>query len=522
MSTSLPSREGIICEFPSTQHSHLHRKIFKKPSIKENEDYPPNFPTVIHGFPWVIIMNKILRTSQNILIEGKTKIRLLKGKASVFQGKIRKGEEITIPTGRILPIRNENGKLRIKFKGKKEYQLISGDLFPSDWYMALEEVKKKIKRKPKILIMGGMNTGKSSLTLFLSNWLLEHGKKQVGIIDSDIGQSKVGFPGIIGAAKISSPLTTLYEAEIARSYFVGDKSPTGHLLQMVTGVKTLSEYLDCQKRVSAIIVDTTGMIFGGIARALKRHKIEMVSPDLVFTLEQHREMEHIIREHPDEHFYRLSVPKRIKALSRPVRIELRNEQMKKMSTFPLAKISINLQDAHIQQSILRNGAKIPKEIGYIPKEVTWIELSAEGMLIIPQEEVTRHRKKEIIGQIKRLIKTLKGIKSMEETDLLNVGVETKDLLEIVKGVNLEDLRISILPHTFYNGLLIGLKRGGKLYALGRIQKIDFKEKVIHIEAHLLPNQGTKGAIPLPISLILGFLRFDQEWNETGKRRVGQG
>lgn len=446
---------------------------------------------------------------------------ILKGKASVFNAKIEEGDQLRVLPGRTLPLINQGNSLKLKIEGNGKYRLTSKSMFPNDWYRGLKKIDEVVERqkKPKILIMGGTDTGKSSFTIFLSNYLLGEGKK-VGIIDADIGQSKIGPPGVIGGGIASTPITSLYELEITKGYFVGDKSPTGHLLPMICGIKTLSEYLE--DRVSGILVDTTGMIFGGAARALKKHEIEVMEPDLVVTLEEHRELEHIIRENPNQRFIRLPVPNKIKPLSREKRIKLRNLMLENLSKSSCSEISLDLRHTPIQQSLLRNGEVLPKKLH--PEETIWVEFSAEGLLIITRRELNESLKQRIVKKVKKAIKTLQGIRSLKNADILEgIEKEKSTLFHLVKDVNLKDLRISVLPSTFYDKFFIGLKKRGELYGIGRIQTINFGKEVIYIEGYQLKEKKEQGeGFPRPTSISLGFLRFDQHWKEEGKRRTGTG
>ncbi len=466
-------------------------------------------------------MKRVVRTTQNMLIEGPAEIKILEGEANIFNAILREEEIASILPGRVLPIVNEKGHLKLELSAESQYQLTPEELFPPSWHTAVNTLGRVTnnKKTAKALIIGCMNTGKSSLALFLANWFLKQ-EKPVGIIDADIGQSKIGPPGVIGAVKVSNPITSLYQVGVDTGYFIGDKSPSGHLLQMVTGVKKLTETLSADREISGIIIDTTGMIFGGAARALKTHKIELVSPDTVFTLERHRELEHIIRENPNQRFTRLSVPKKIEALSRPNRIQLRKRKLKTFSRDSCLEISLNLRKTRIQQSILRNGYMISKE--FLPKEVMWAEISAEGLLIISKGELKNYRKEEVIALVKEGIKTLKRIKTVGNANLLKVEDKKRRLLECVEKINLEKLRLSILPHTFYNNLYVGLNHNGSLYGIGRIQHIDFAKELIHIEGHLLNKKRKRNSLFVPSSILLGFLRFNENWEEEGQRGVGRG
>lgn len=466
-------------------------------------------------------MKTVLKTSKNVLVEGPMDLTLLRGKINIFNAKLEKERQLRVFPGRCLPIETST-YVELKLEGKGTYREISNRLFPARWVEAMEKLEKVMIKKdtPKALIIGDLNTGKSSLALFLLNTMINK-ESPLGIIDADVGQSKIGPPGTIGSAIVSKQITSLYNIEIHDAYFIGDKSPSGHLLQMVTGVKKLSERLESRSDLSGIIVDSTGMIFGGAARALKRHKIEIFSPNIIFALEKNREVDHIMRENPRENFFRVPVPKRMKPVSRSSRINLRKTSFQLHTSSIFSEMSLSLRRARIQQSILRNGYKVPKELFPFLEMIEWAEISTEGLLIVTCKALEDHLYENIINRFKKIVRALKGIETIEKSNILKVDPQKRKLLELVKGIKPKDLRISVISSSFYQGLMVGLKRNKVLYGIGRIQDIDFDHEKIHLEGFLL-QKGKKKKILLPSTLTLGFLRLNSNWEEIDHRRVGRG
>src|SRR2546426_10020532 len=146
------------------------------------------------------------------------------------------------------------------------------------WERALE----RAARSRATLLMGDVDTGKTSLATFLANELYRTGFR-VGVVDADLGQSEIGPPTTIGLGRVRRRLDRLGDAEAAGLCFVGSTSPAGHVEATVVGARRMMERgaaLGCER----LLVDTSGLVAGDPGGHLKRRKIERLGPDLVVCL----------------------------------------------------------------------------------------------------------------------------------------------------------------------------------------------------------------------------------------------
>lgn len=143
----------------------------------------------------------------------------------------------------------------------------------------------------KVLIIGHVDTGKSTICAFLSRQLLA-AHFTVAIVDADIGQKDIGPPTTI---TMGYPTRTqaLADLQPAALYFVGTVSPAKRLLPMVVGCKQLVD----AARSDFVLINTTGFIHGA-GRVLKHYKIEALQPDIIVALEHNAEL------HAITHAYR--------------------------------------------------------------------------------------------------------------------------------------------------------------------------------------------------------------------------
>lgn len=135
----------------------------------------------------------------------------------------------------------------------------------------------------KVLIIGHVDTGKSSFCTFLSRHLLT-AHSRVAIVDADVGQKDIGPPATITMG-YPSRTQSLADIQPATLYFVGAISPARRLLPMVVGSKQLVD----AAQADFILINTTGFIHGA-GRILKSYKIEALQPDVVVALEYDAEL----------------------------------------------------------------------------------------------------------------------------------------------------------------------------------------------------------------------------------------
>jgi polynucleotide 5'-kinase involved in rRNA processing len=156
------------------------------------------------------------------------------------------------------------------------------------WDCALD----RAARSRLTLLVGGVDTGKTSLATFLANGLLARGFR-IGLVDADPGQSEIGPPTTIGLGSVTRMLARLGDADVLGLSFVGSTSPQGHVKATIAATQRMVERAFALG-FERVVVDTCGLIDGPLGRLLKRRKIERLDPDLVICLERREECEPIL------------------------------------------------------------------------------------------------------------------------------------------------------------------------------------------------------------------------------------
>lgn len=154
-----------------------------------------------------------------------------------------------------------------------------------------QEIVSRLADKSSVMLIGAMDTGKSTLAKAIARMAIGRGRS-VAYIDADIGNSTVGPPTCVGVKTIHSEedLSSLESAN--QLHFVGGISPDRLVLQHVVATAALAEV--GRREADLVLVDTTGSISGVIGETLKYHKTELVRPDTVVALQRGGELEPII------------------------------------------------------------------------------------------------------------------------------------------------------------------------------------------------------------------------------------
>ncbi|MCA1726371.1 MAG: hypothetical protein LC722_01565, partial [Actinobacteria bacterium] len=154
-----------------------------------------------------------------------------------------------------------------------------------------EVVRAVAARDGVVVLLGGLDSGKTTLGRVIGRIAVDHGKT-VAFIDSDISQSTVGPPSAIGLkiCRKAEDLQWDRMFEPDALYFVGSVAQQGHLLSLVSGTASLLRKAH-ELGADLTILDTSGTVSGVYGQVLKYHKLELTRPDIVIGLERGEELQ---------------------------------------------------------------------------------------------------------------------------------------------------------------------------------------------------------------------------------------
>ncbi|MEM3402213.1 MAG: Clp1/GlmU family protein [Candidatus Hadarchaeales archaeon] len=307
--------------------------------------------------------------------EGEIKIRIVEGEILVSGGLRKKGEEIVIPRAKSVPVEGvTRARVECILGPNGKWEKLPERTIPREWETLIDEIKKK--RPRSVLVMGTVDVGKTFFTTYLGNTLLQEGIK-AAVVDTDVGQADVGPPTVMGLGVFEKPVALLYEVPVKSAYFVGSMSPSGHLLEFVTGIKWLVER--GMKLGDLVIVNTPGWVMGGPGRCMQFYSRELINPDLIIALQRKDELEHVLKTASPSKIRRLPVSTRVRPRNPNERAEIRALLLRRYFENS-GKIVLNLERVRFERSYFRTGQEVdPREFG---GEVIYAEKMPEGPLLV--------------------------------------------------------------------------------------------------------------------------------------------
>ncbi len=145
-----------------------------------------------------------------------------------------------------------------------------------------------------ILIVGGVDVGKTTFTTFLANKFFSQGGR-VAIVDADPGQSDIGPPGTLGMGFLSNKVKRMSEIPPAKLAFIGSTSPAGIFTwPTIWGLNDLVLY--AVSRSDVVIIDSSGLVKGKDGYILVKGKISLIRPDMVIFLGRESDYSHLIED----------------------------------------------------------------------------------------------------------------------------------------------------------------------------------------------------------------------------------
>ncbi len=206
---------------------------------------------------------------------------------------VKKARKIVIREGKRLPFfAAETASLDVWLGENASAEEVDGDTVPQSWVESFEALTGFKKRPVVAMIVGEVDSGKTSFCTYLINKLVS-AKYRVAILDGDLGQSDVGPPCTVGYAFVSAPITELYSLEAENAFFVGATSPSEALSRMIEGMVSMKAEI-LRKTADFMVVNTDGWVEGEEAVKFKLQLAEKLEPDVVLGIQQGDELKPLL------------------------------------------------------------------------------------------------------------------------------------------------------------------------------------------------------------------------------------
>jgi polynucleotide 5'-hydroxyl-kinase GRC3/NOL9 len=422
-------------------------------------------------------MKHIVEEGKTLLVDGPASISLLSGKVSILGAKFKVGEKIVIREGKRVPFGvRKKATFNLMLGEGASFEEIDGGTVPPSWENASKEIL-SLRKPVTVMVMGGVDSGKTSFCTFLANEALRK-KCKIGIIDADLGQSDVGPPSTIGFNYITEPVKDLFEIKAENAYFVGLTSPSGAVNKVIEGLTELKSSI-LETSLDFWIINTDGWVEGEDAAQYKIRLTENVSPSIVIGIRQEDELTPILTALKETKILTIDSPQLVQRRNREKRKILRELSYKKY-----------LKQAKVQSFALN-----------------WVKV--EGSLLGAGSPLAPER----MEKIKNLLGT-RPIYSEETLTTIfivlrkNRSVTEEQIKEIEESFG---KRAKVIREGEEEGLLVGLQdEQSKLLGIGILCGVDYKRRVLKIYTPINENVST---------IHFGQIKLDENGREIGLSTV---
>ena len=234
----------------------------------------------------------MIRTVENgktLLVDGPASVIVTSGKVEVFGSVVGGTSKVVIREGKRLPfVVEENATFDISLGENASVEEVDGNTIPSSWVKAFEDLLEIQATPVTAMVLGTVDSGKTSFCTYLINRLLRE-KKKVAILDGDLGQSDIGPPSTVAYTFVTKPLTDLFNLEAKNAFFVGVTSPNGAIDKVIKGLTLLKKEIS-SKNPDFIVINTDGWVEGEEAANYKVQLVKELNPDIIFCIQQKDEL----------------------------------------------------------------------------------------------------------------------------------------------------------------------------------------------------------------------------------------
>jgi polynucleotide 5'-hydroxyl-kinase GRC3/NOL9 len=229
-------------------------------------------------------LQQTVESNKTLLVDGPASVQLVSGKAEVFGYQIKESLRVVVREGKRLPFFVlEKAVFDLSLGANASMQEAVGSTVPPSWNTPVEAVLAMQKKPPVVLVIGDIDSGKSSLCTYLVNRLVD-GKCKVAVLDGDLGQSDIGPSATVGYALTSKRVTELYDLKLSNAFFVGVTSPIMAIAKTIEGLAAMKAEV-LQKQADFVLINTDGFVSDDAAVSYKLQLVKELKPDVVVCIQ---------------------------------------------------------------------------------------------------------------------------------------------------------------------------------------------------------------------------------------------
>jgi polynucleotide 5'-hydroxyl-kinase GRC3/NOL9 len=234
-------------------------------------------------------MIRTVEKGKTLVVDGPASVIVSSGKAEAFGSIVAGARKVVIREGKRLPFAvEEKATFDISLGENANVEEVDGNTIPSSWVKSFEELIKIQATPVTAIVLGTVDSGKTSFCTYLINELLRE-KKKVAILDGDLGQSDIGPPSTVAYTFVTRPATDLFNLEAKNAFFVGVTSPSVAIDKVIKGLTSLKKEIS-SNNPDFIVINTDGWVEGEEAVNYKVQLIKELTPDIIFCIQQKDEL----------------------------------------------------------------------------------------------------------------------------------------------------------------------------------------------------------------------------------------
>ena len=239
-------------------------------------------------------MKKTVEVGKTLLVNGSASVNVLSGKAEVFGCTIRENQRTVVREGKRQPFHVlENAEFQIALGVNAAVQEVEASTMPTSWNDAFQAVTAIQNKATVVMVMGKVDSGKSSFSTYLVNKLVD-GKNKVAVLDSDLDQSDIGPPCTVAYGYTVKKVTELYDLKMSNAFFVGVTSPVQAEDRTIEGLAVMHREITQKAEADYIIINTDGWVEGERAVEHKLQLVNQLKPDLIIGIQSQGELEAVL------------------------------------------------------------------------------------------------------------------------------------------------------------------------------------------------------------------------------------
>jgi len=372
-------------------------------------------------------------------VEGPARLRVERGSFYALGRFYERGCELVVPRGLMICLKVIE-RCTVEVAGGALTEAKPEEEVIDRW----RELAENLTERGRVVVVGETDSGKTTFSTFVLNTALSKGLS-VALIDADVGQNDVGWPGTLALAYPSKPVSWLGELEPSAIYFVGSNTPMGCEDAVILGVTKLLRKASSK---DLVLINTDGWVADRRALLYKARLVESTEPDALVVMEGTGASEALARvfENTKIRVVRAPTPPAAKGKERELR-KMRRE-LSYLDLLGKATVKqVKLKDIRLWGAYTFNGRHDPKlsaALTVLMGFEVYVEDCGNAVVLVASDEQACRKLQDAKEQLAKLlnkevyVSCLSGVKGvivgLVDERLEHVGVGVLEGIDVKEGV----------------------------------------------------------------------------------------